>query len=88
MISNFDSHIPIGEKMAYFNIGGRVRTTSELNIRTGPGTNYPIIRSTDKGDTGRVVEGPITGVDNYTWLKIKYDFGVTGWSAENWLIPL
>ena len=71
--------------MAYINIGDRVRTTGDLNVRTGPGGNYPIITSTQKGATGRVVEGPVTGSDQYTWFRIKYDFGIIGWSAENWL---
>ena len=66
-----------------------VFTTSDLSVRTGPGTDYGRKAIADKRTGGRVFEGPEWN-DGYYWWKVQfsgdYDNGpVTGWVAENWL---
>jgi len=74
------------EGLAYskFVIGERVRVTSGLNVRTNPGTSGSKISTMAAGSTGTVLEGPISA-DGYTWWRISYADGTTGWSADDWL---
>ncbi len=80
----------VGHESAKFSAGEKVRTTTNLNVRTGPGTDYPEITDPDYPDyapadsTGLVLSGPVSA-DGYVWWQIQYDAGYTGWSAENWL---
>jgi hypothetical protein len=39
------------------------------------------------GSTGTVLEDSVTA-EGYTWWRISYDDGTTGWSAANWLEPI
>ena len=74
---------------AKFQVGDRVRTTANLNIRTGPG-GYPEISDSDYpgyasiGSTGTVLDGPVSA-GGYTWWKVQFDAGYTGWCVDNWL---
>lgn len=80
----------VGHELAKFSTGDRVRTTANVNVRTGPGTSYPEITDPDypgyapAGSTGVVLSGPVSA-NGYVWWEIQYDAGYTGWSAENWL---
>jgi hypothetical protein len=65
-------------------IGGTVRVTTGLNVRTEPGTSGSKITTMAAGSTGTVLDGPVSA-EGYTWWKISYDDGITGWSADNWL---
>jgi len=69
-----------------FNKGDRVRTTSDdrLNVRNGPGTNFPSIGTMVKGSTGIIIDGPVFSGNLY-WWKVEYDSGITGWSSGKWL---
>jgi len=73
-----------------FNIGDTVRVTENLNVRTGAGTSYSEITDPDypgyapAGTSGKVLEGP-KSADGYTWWKVEYNAGYTGWSAQDWL---
>jgi hypothetical protein len=73
-----------------FKAGDRVWTTTDLKVRSEPGLNSTQIdsmadgNSMIKGNTGTILEGPISK-DDYTWWKISYDIGITGWSAEKYL---
>lgn len=79
-----------GHELAKFSAGDRVRTTANVNVRTGPGTSCPEITDPDypgyapAGNTGVVLSGPVSA-NGYVWWEIQYDAGYTGWSAENWL---
>ena len=87
--STYPSKIYIGEA-SEFNIGDRVRVTTNLNVRTGAGTGYPEITDPDyhdyapAGTVGTVISGPISA-NGYVWWKIQYDAGYTGWSVEGGL---
>ena len=64
--------------------GDTVRVTTGLNVRTEPGTSGSKITTMAAGSTGTVLEGPVSA-EGYTWWRISYDDGTTGWSADNWL---
>jgi heme/copper-type cytochrome/quinol oxidase subunit 2 len=52
-----------------------VVTNDTLNIRTGPGTGYPVVGSLKRGD-----EVTVTGRNKAgTWLAITTDGGLEGW---------
>lgn len=63
----------------------KVFTTDNLNVRSGPGTSYPVIKTEPKNTTGVVLDGPVSA-DNLTWWKISYQDDVIGWSAQSWLV--
>jgi len=73
-----------------FELGDRVRVTTNLKVRVAAGTDQPEVESPNYpgsvplGSLGTVVDGPERG-GAYVWWKIEYDRGVTGWSAEDWL---
>lgn len=52
-----------------------VVTNDTLNIRSGPGTGYPIVGSLKRGDEVTVTGRNKTG----TWLAITTDGGLEGW---------
>lgn len=55
---------------------------SALNVRTGPGTEYPVITSKAAGATGWAFEVSNNTATNTVWWKVFWDDGVVGWSAE------
>ena len=73
-----------------FNIGDTIQTTDNVNVRTGPGTNYLEIEDPEykgyapKYSIGVIIGGPETS-GSYVWWKVSYEAGYTGWSAQNWL---
>jgi len=68
-----------------------VTTTLGLHVRSVPGdlSNDQTVPHEALGSSGTVKDGPII-LNGFTWWKIEYDDGKTGWSAENWLesIPM
>lgn len=73
-----------------FELGDRIRVTTNLKVRVGPGLDQPEVESPNYpgsvplGSLGTVIGGPERG-NQYVWWKIEYDRGVTGWSAEDWI---
>jgi hypothetical protein len=67
-----------------FSIGDWVRTTANLNVRTGPGLGYAIIDTMPLGTVGQVLGGPMEA-DGFVWWDVNYTVGARGWSVENWL---
>lgn len=57
------------------------RDSSEtLNLREGPGTDFPTLKRLDPGENLFVLEGPACA-DGYTWYKVIHR-GTEGWVAE------
>lgn len=56
-----------------------------LRLRTGPGTNYPIILTMPEWAIVHVEEGPEYG-SGYTWWCVSYK-GTRGYAAAPWLAP-
>lgn len=76
---------------ANFGVGDAVEVTTNLNVRTGPGTSYPEITDPDyhdyapAGTRGEVVDGP-SSADGYTWWQVNFGPGLySGWSVEGGL---
>jgi uncharacterized protein YraI len=57
-----------------------MKTTANLNMRSGAGTGYGIIKVIPKGTTVEVI-----GSSSY-WKKVAYA-GITGWCSGNYLTP-
>ncbi len=59
-----------------------VRSTPALpKVETEPDNFLAVVSA---GAQGKVIDGP-QFADGYTWWKIQWERGATGWSAENWL---
>ncbi len=54
-------------------------STSYINVRSGPGTNYNVISQAGNGERLPVIE------KSGDWLKIRLSTGATGWVA-GWLV--
>ncbi|WP_135853871.1 N-acetylmuramoyl-L-alanine amidase [Halorussus salinus] len=64
-----------------FGIGEGVVTTASVNVRSDPAIGDNVVHTNPVGEVGYVQDGYITE-DGYTWWKIEYDNGVTGWSVD------
>jgi len=53
-------------------------TANSVNIRTGPGTNFPAVTKLNKGDTVTIKD------QAFGWYKVVLSGGTTGWVAS-WL---
>ena len=54
-------------------------TGSSVNIRTGPGTNFPVVTKVNKGAVVTIKE------QAFGWYKVVLNGGTTGWVAS-WLV--
>ncbi|CEK30191.1 enterotoxin [[Clostridium] sordellii] len=57
-------------------------TVPELNVRSGPGTNYSVISQVKKGNILAVIAGDTSN----NWLKIQFKNGTTGWVSGKYVI--
>jgi uncharacterized protein YraI len=57
-----------------------VQTTSDLNLRAGPGTDQPVITTMPAGAEVELVQCPDPGA----WCELNYA-GTTGWASANFL---
>jgi hypothetical protein len=77
------------EKSNSFAVGDIVSVSENLNIRTGPGLNYPIIGTIDPNVELRVIpqHNDLNGImaTGSFWWYIEI-FGLQGWVAEDGLI--
>jgi len=65
-------------------IGSTVRTTTGVNMRTGPGTFYGVVTVLPVNSTGTVVAGPSAG-SGYVWYRVNMPGYGIGWVASNYL---
>jgi|GEM_PF-4117865 len=72
-----------------FAAGDHVRTTAELKVRAKPGTDPSIIvLAKEPAGANGVIVGDFAGgmkVDGYSWYIVRYQDGVRGWSASEYL---
>ncbi len=87
---------PLPTASADIAVGDYVQVTGTeglgLNLREGPGTNYPRLVTADEGEVFIVVEGP-TVVGGLLWWRIRdpdapEDEAQTWWAAGNFLAPV
>jgi hypothetical protein len=64
--------------------GDEVVTTVELSIRTDPDLQARRIGVAPVGTRGQICAGP-RRADGYTWWKVIYDDGTSGWSVDRYL---
>ena len=50
-----------------------------LNLRTGPGTGYAIVREMYNGQTVRILER------KGSWVRVRHSSGATGWASAKYL---
>lgn len=65
-------------------IGSRVTSTEALKVRSEANTFSEILRTVVPRTAGTIISGP-RSYDGYTWWRVRYDDGLTGWSAADWL---
>lgn len=65
-------------------VGRDALTTSALNLRTGPGTEYGKVTTLDREARVRLVGGPLRDGSGVPWYQIAGSFG-TGWSNGEYL---
>ncbi|HET8629472.1 MAG TPA: L,D-transpeptidase family protein [Thermomicrobiales bacterium] len=65
-------------------VGYGAATTSDLNLRAGPGTTFGAVRVLDNAERVRLVAGPVKDAQGRTWYEVAGDFG-TGWSVGDYL---
>ena len=66
-----------------FSIGSAVHTTTKVNVRSSGSLSASILSTESSGATGTITAGPV--VSGYTWWKVTYANGVSGWSAGSLL---
>ncbi|MGB9274353.1 MAG: SH3 domain-containing protein [Terrimicrobiaceae bacterium] len=76
-----DASLP--EAKATYRISG-VMAGDFLNMRQGPGINYPVIQRLQNGVDGVTLIGNPTGSGKKKWQKIK-SRGVVGWVNADYL---
>lgn len=68
-----------------FEIGAYVRPTTQLNLRSGPGTGNAVVRTYAGQNVATVLDGPQSG-GGYAWYKVEmWDDSKVGWFAGEFL---
>jgi len=84
MAANFLSRGEAGQVPGWQS-GSYVRTTSDLNLRTGPGTGYNVIDVYPTGEIATIISGP-RAAEGYTWYEVEmWSDSNVGWFAGEFL---
>lgn len=59
-------------------------TASVLNVRSGPGTNYPIVGQLYYGNIVEGYAGDRTYANGYWWIEV-WNNSLYGWAVEDYL---
>lgn len=88
LVSPLLSGSVVGLPVAGLVPGDRVRTTDVLNLRTGFGVGFPVVKTLPAGTEGTVITDDVgaytRSADGYTWINVSTS-GTTGWAAADWL---
>lgn len=83
---------PYSVRVNKFAVNDRVEVSSSITslaVRATPDPNGTWIGGvkplSQYGSKGTILEGPVVA-GGYTWWKIAWDYTMTGWSAENWIV--
>ncbi len=85
MITNISGGSSTTEGGTVVNELCQIKTTSSVNIRSGPGTSYSIVTSLTNGTKVTRINKAVATADGYTWDKIKLNDGRTGYVATNYI---
>ena len=69
---------------ASFQVGDRMVTTANLNVRATPSTGGSLLGTQPQGSLGTLIGGP-TIADGYIWWNVDYDTGPDGWSVQEYI---
>lgn len=85
MISNISGGSSTTEGGTVVNDLCQIKTTSSVNIRSGPGTSYSIVTSLTNGTKVTRIKKAVATANGYTWDKIQLSNGKIGYVATNYL---
>ena len=86
MISNISGGSSTTEGGTVVNDLCQIKTTSSVNIRSGPGTSYSIVTSLTNGTKVTRIKKAVATANGYTWDKIQLSNGKIGYVATNYLV--
>jgi len=58
--------------------------TNSLRVRLNSGIDSKYLGSVHTGEKGTILDGPKKG-DKYIWYKVKFNKGITGWVADEFI---
>ena len=64
------------------------KDNSGTNVRTGPGTSYPIIRAVGEGTVGTRIMTNKYNYEGYSWDIVVFEDGTKGFVATNYLVKI
>jgi hypothetical protein len=82
IVNQLQARLALENNNAVIKIGGNVQATTNLLVRNNP--SGAILGIVSGNMSGVVVDGPKRN-GSYEWWKIKYENGISGWSAADWL---
>lgn len=85
MITNISGGSSTSEGGTVVNELCQIKTTSSVNIRSGPGTSYSIVTSLTNGTKVTRIKKAVATANGYTWDKIQLSDGKVGYVATNYL---
>lgn len=88
MITNISGGSSSAEGGTVVNDLCQIKTTSSVNVRSGPGTSYSIITSLTNGTKVTRIKKAVATANGYTWDKIQLSDGKIGYVATNYLIVI
>lgn len=86
MITNISGGSSTTEGGTVVNELCQIKTTSSVNIRSGPGTSYSIVTSLTNGTKVTRIKKSVATANGYTWDKIQLSNGKIGYVATNYLV--
>lgn len=86
LITNFSGGSSTSEGGTVVNELCQIKTTSSVNVRSGPGTSYSIITSLTNGTKVTRIKKAVATANGYTWDKIQLSDGKIGYVATNYLV--
>lgn len=85
MITNISGGSSTSEGGIVVNELCQIKTTSSVNIRSGPGTSYSIVTSLIDGTKVIRIKKAVATANGYTWDKIQLTDNRVGYVATNYL---
>lgn len=85
MITNISGGSSTTEGGTVVNELCQIKTTSSVNVRSGPGTSYSIVTSLTNGTKVTRIKKAVATANGYTWDKIQLTDGRIGYIATNYL---
>lgn len=85
MITNISGGSSTSEGGTVVNELCQIKTTSSVNVRSGPGTSYSIVTSLSNGTKVVRIKKAVATANGYTWDKIQLSDNRIGYVATNYI---